>query len=162
MANMCVVDWTAIGTLVLAAVGVVSIVFLETTRRATVDSAAATRAQNELLKAQLEAATRPILALKRHFGVWFVENQGTGSAHTIHWWKGGQDDKGQELIFLNDGTFLAAGRKVPIDFSPVTFAKTGIVIEYQANDADKTSYRTVVQVTEGIEGTLFQQLVRVL
>lgn len=71
--------------------------------------------------------------------------------------EGNAEPETKELSTLDGLMVLGSGYTAGIDFTPSRFEAVGITIEYLANDVEKTTYRTIVQVNEG---TIFQQHIR--
>lgn len=123
----------------------------ELQRIAAEESATAARRQNEIAEAQAIANARPLLVLIRVFEEGhqhlYIENQGAGSAHGVHWWIGTELKPTQGQQKSPELNLLGSGYRTRINCSPDIPFKQGIVIE--CYNAERTTFLNLVQPLKG-------------
>jgi hypothetical protein len=173
MGQMCVIDWAACGTWAQVVVGILTVIYLsaaknaanrqakaaEVQAKAANESAEATRRQNVLTEIQLENSTSPLLILVSVFEesnrVYYVENQGPGTAHAINWWEGNRPAPPEsETRQFVDCTVLGSGYRSRIECSNAVNAGQGLAIE--CRDGNRNTHLNLLHRVDA-NGRLFQQ-----
>jgi hypothetical protein len=179
MTELCKVDWAALAAWAQAATVVATIPLLmamknaanrqaeaaqaatrvaDQQRIAAEEAVAAARTQNKFALLQAQAAARPLLvviAVEDHARsqiVYFVENQGAGAAHSIHWWPGTElKAPAGKARFIETNT-LGSGYRARIDCDTEHLRKSGMVVECYGDD--RTNFINLIQP---VDGQVFQQ-----